>query len=70
VKVVKVTRQANEDDKMLTIVREFMEERRRREEELFDKLFQQQAEAEKRYQEFTLNVIKEIGRLFRPEAGN
>lgn len=71
VKVVKVTRQqAGEDDKLLAIVREFMEERRKREEELFHKLFQQQAEAEKRYQEFTLNVIKEIGRLFRPEAGN
>ncbi|XP_031560604.1 uncharacterized protein LOC116296686 isoform X2 [Actinia tenebrosa] len=70
VKVVKVSRQAAEDDKLLAIVREFMEERRKREEELFHKLFQQQAEAEKRYQEFTLNVIKEIGRLFRPEAGN
>lgn len=67
-KVVKVARKVNDDDKLLSVVREFMEERRQREEELFDKLFQQQAEAEKRYQEFTLNVIKEIGRLFRPEA--
>lgn len=69
-KVVKVTRKVNEDDKLLTIVREFMEERRKREEELFDRLFQQQSEAEKRYQEFTLNVIKEIGRLFKPEPSN
>lgn len=70
-KVVKVQKRAvKEDEKLLAVVREFMEERRKREEELFDRLFQQQAETEKRYQEFTLNVIKEIGRLFRPDTSN
>ncbi|XP_048577566.1 uncharacterized protein LOC116618507 [Nematostella vectensis] len=68
-KVVKITR-GNEGDRLLTIVRGFMEENRRREEELFDKLFQQQAQAEKRYQEFTLNVIREIGKMFRPGASD
>ena len=41
-----------EDMSMIAILREFLEDSRKREEDLFKRILQQQLEAESRYQQF------------------
>ena len=60
----KVVQSRNEDLSMIAILREFLEDSRKREEDLFKRILQQQLEAESRYQQFTLDVLKEIGKMF------
>lgn len=60
----KVVQGRHEDMSMIAILREFLEDSRKREEDLFKRILQQQLEAESRYQQFTLDVLKEIGKMF------
>ena len=64
---VKMTQSRQEDFSMIAILREFLEDSRKREEDLFKRILQQQLEAESRYQQFTLDVLKEIGKMFKKE---
>ncbi|KAJ7385656.1 hypothetical protein OS493_013682 [Desmophyllum pertusum] len=63
----KVIQSRQEDLSMIAILREFLEDGRKREEDLFKRILQQQLEAESRYQQFTLDVLKEIGKMFKKE---
>ncbi|XP_078375590.1 uncharacterized protein LOC144658952 [Oculina patagonica] len=60
----KVIQSRHDDLSMIAILREFLEDSRKREEDLFKRILQQQLEAESRYQQFTLDVLKEIGKMF------
>lgn len=62
---VKMAPRRHEDMSMIAILREFLEDSRKREEDLFKRILQQQLEAESRYQQFTLDVLKEIGKMFK-----
>ena len=64
---VKMVQSCREDVSLIAILREFLEDSRKREEELFNKILQQQLEAERRYQQFTLDVVKEIGKMFKKD---
>lgn len=64
---VKMTQNRQDDLSMIAILREFLEDSRKREEDLFKRILQQQLEAESRYQQFTLDVLKEIGKMFKKE---
>ena len=64
---VKMAQSRQEDMSMIAILREFLEDSRKREEDLFKRILQQQLEAESRYQQFTLDVLKEIGKMFKKE---
>ena len=64
---VKMAQSRQEDMSMIAILREFLEDGRKREEDLFKRILQQQLEAESRYQQFTLDVLKEIGKMFKKE---
>lgn len=64
---VKMAQSRQEDISMIAILREFLEDSRKREEDLFKRILQQQLEAESRYQQFTLDVLKEIGKMFKKE---
>lgn len=64
---VKMAQSRQEDLSMIAILREFLEDSRKREEDLFKRILQQQLEAESRYQQFTLDVLKEIGKMFKKE---
>lgn len=64
---VKMGQSRQNDLSMIGILREFLEDSRKREEDLFKRILQQQLEAESRYQQFTLDVLKEIGKMFKKE---
>ena len=64
---VKMAQSRQDDISMIAILREFLEDSRKREEDLFKRILQQQLEAESRYQQFTLDVLKEIGKMFKKE---
>ena len=64
---VKMAQRRQEDMSMIAILREFLEDSRKREEDLFKRILQQQLEAESRYQQFTLDVLKEIGKMFKKD---
>lgn len=64
---LKTAQSRQEDLSMIAILREFLEDSRKREEDLFKRILQQQLEAESRYQQFTLDVLKEIGKMFKKE---
>ena len=64
---VKMTQSRQDDISMIAILREFLEDSRKREEDLFKRILQQQLEAESRYQQFTLDVLKEIGKMFKKD---
>lgn len=55
----------HEEVSVVAIMREFLEDSRKREEDLFKHILQHQLQAERRYQEFTLEVVKEIGKLYK-----
>ena len=63
----KVVQSRQEDLSMIVILREFLEDSRKREEDLFKRILQQQLEAESRYQQFTLDVLKEIAKMFKKD---
>ena len=63
----KVVQSRQEDFSMIAILREFLEDSRKREEDLFKRILQQQLEAESRYQQFTLDVLKEIAKMFKKD---
>lgn len=64
---LKTAQSRQEDLSMIAILREFLEDSRKREEDLFKRILQQQLEAESRYQQFTLDVLKEIGKMFKKD---
>ena len=64
-KPTKVVSSRSEETSVVAIMREFLEDSRKREEDLFRQILQHQREAEKRYQDFTLQVVREIGQLFK-----
>ncbi|PFX34656.1 uncharacterized protein LOC111322970 [Stylophora pistillata] len=66
-KPLKTPQSRREDLSMIAILREFLEDSRKREEDLLKRILQQQLEAESRYQQFTLDVLKEIGKMFKKE---
>ena len=63
----KVVQSRQDDLSMIAILREFLEDSRKREEDLFKRILQQQLEAESRYQQFTLDVLKEIAKMFKKD---
>ena len=63
----KVVQSRQEDLSMIAILREFLEDSRKREEDLLKRILQQQLEAESRYQQFTLDVLKEIAKMFKKD---
>lgn len=63
----KVIQSRQDDLSMIAILREFLEDSRKREEDLFKRILQQQLEAESRYQQFTLDVLKEIAKMFKKD---
>lgn len=63
----KVIQSRQEDLSMIAILREFLEDSRKREEDLLKRILQQQLEAESRYQQFTLDVLKEIAKMFKKD---
>ena len=62
-----MTQSRREDLSMIAILREFLGDSRKREEDMFERIPQQQLEAESRFQQFTLDVLKEIGKMFKKE---
>ena len=64
---VKMTQSRREDLSMIAILREFLGDSRKREEDMFERIPQQQLEAESRFQQFTLDVLKEIRKMFKKE---
>ena len=59
-------KKANDDeDKLVNVLREFMDESQKRDKELFTKMMEMQVQAERRNQEFILKVVKEIGNIFK-----